>query len=93
MKLEIKNNIENKLLGRKEIRALTEADKTPSFAEASKMIAEQLKVPEENIMAEKIAGKFGANTFLIKASIYDTKELKEAAVKRLIKPKKAAPAA
>ena len=93
MKLELKKDIQNKLLGRREIQALTEADKTPSFAESSKRIAEQLKVPEENIMVEKISGKFGVNTFLIKASIYDTKELKEAAVKRLTKPKKAASAA
>jgi len=93
MKLEIKKDIQNKLLGRRELQVLAEAEKTPSFAESSKMISEQLKAPEENIMIERIGGKFGANTFLIKASIYDTRELKESAAKRLTKPKKAAPAA
>jgi hypothetical protein len=41
-------------------------------------------------MVENAKGTFGKDSFLIKACIYDTKELKEEAFKRLIKAKKAA---
>jgi len=92
--MEIKQDIKNELMNRREVEAIVNADKTPSFAEASKMFSEQFKAPEENIMIEKVSGKFGMSTFLVKASIYDTKELKESAVKRLTKKKKeAVPAA
>jgi ribosomal protein S24E len=53
-----------------------------------KIIGEHFKASEENIMIEKVKGKFGRKTFLINASIYNTKELKEEAVKRLTKQKK-----
>lgn len=86
--MKIQKDIQNKLLGRREVQVVIEAEKTPSFAEASKMISEQFKAPEETLMIEAIKGKFGVKTFLVNASIYDTKELKDAAVKRLIKPKK-----
>ena len=91
--LENKKEIRNELMKRKEIQLIKDAEKTPSFAEASKMISEECKAPEENIMVEGIKGKFGSNTFLVKASVYDTKELKDESFKRLTKPKKAAPGA
>ncbi len=92
--MEMKSDIKNELMNRREVQVLIESDKNPSFSEASKMMAEQFKVPEENIMMENVKGKFGRKTFLLKASIYDTKELKDAAFKRLTKTKKgAAPAA
>ena len=91
--LENKKETRNELMKRKEVSLIKEAGKTPSMAEASKMISEECKAPEENIMIENVKGKFGRNTFLIKASIYDTKELKDESFKRLVKPKKAAPGA
>lgn len=92
-KMNIKKDNKNELMNRREISIIMDSDKTPSFADTSKMISEHFKSPEENIMVENVKGKFGSKTFLIKASIYDSKELKEEAVKRLIKPKKvAAPA-
>jgi ribosomal protein S24E len=89
--MEIKKDIKNEIMQRREIQAVAESGKTPSFAEASKMVSEQFKSPEENIMVENVKGKFGRSTFLIKASIYDTKELKDESFKRLTKPKKAKP--
>ncbi len=92
--MEIKKNIRNDLFGRKEIDIILTAEKTPSFAEISKMLGEHFKSEEDAIMVENIKGKFGRNTFLIKACIYDNKTLKDEAFKRLIKMKKvAAPAA
>ena len=68
---------DNVLLKRKEIKILVEADKTPSFAEAEKVIIEKYKVDKENLVVNGINSKFGRNTFLINAYIYNTKEDKE----------------
>jgi len=91
--MEIKKNIKNDLFGRKEIEIILTAEKTPSFAEISKMLGEHFKAAEDEIMVENVKGKFGRNTFLIKACIYDSKALKDEAFKRLIKAKKVAVAA
>lgn len=90
---ENKKETRNELMKRTEVQIIKEAGKNPSFAESLKIVSEECKAPEENIMVENIRGKFGSSTFLIKASVYDTKELKDEAVKRLTKPKKAAPGA
>jgi ribosomal protein S24E len=86
--MKVKKDFKNELMQRREVHLVGEFDKNPSFAEVSKIVADQFKANEEDIMVENINGKFGRKTFLIKASIYDSKELKEAAVKRLTKPKK-----
>ena len=67
----------NILLGREELRFIIKTNKTPSFADVLKLIAEQTKKPEENIFVEGIKGKFGRESFLIKAYAYKTKEDKE----------------
>ena len=86
--MEVKKNIKNDLFGRKEIEIILTAEKTPSFAEISKMLSEHFKAAEDEIMVENVKGMFGRNTFLIKACIYDSKVLKDEAFKRLIKAKK-----
>jgi ribosomal protein S24E len=91
--MKVQKDIKNDLMKRREISVVVEAPKNPSFPEALKMIAEHFKSPEEHIMLENVKGKFGRNTFLINASIYESKELKEEAFKRLVKQKKAAAAA
>jgi len=88
--MEIKKDIKNELLGRRELQGLLVSEATPSFAEISKQLSEKFKSPEDQIMVENVKGKYGRKTFLIKASIYESKELKDEAVKRLIKPKKGA---
>jgi len=89
--MEIKKDNKNELMSRREVSVILETGKTPSYAEASKLIADHFKSGEENVMVENVKGKFGRKTFLINASIYNSKELKEEAVKRLIKQKKAKP--
>lgn len=86
--MEIKQDKQNDLLNRREVSFVVEADKTLSYPEALKLIVDHFKCEEDQVMLEKVKGKFGRNTFLIEACIYKTKELKEEAVKRLIKPKK-----
>ena len=92
-KMKVKKDFKNDLMKRREVEVLVTESKTPSFAEMSKKLSEHFKAPEENIMVEKVGGKFGRDTFLIKAGIYDTKELKDESFKRLTKQKKAAPGA
>ena len=87
--MEIKSDIKNELLGRRELVLLLDYDKNPSFVDAAKLIADNFKVSEENVLVENIYGGYGRRIFKIQASIYDTKELKEKAQKRMIKVKKA----
>ena len=93
--MEVTKDFKNELMQRRELDVVIESPKNPSFAEVSKMVSEEFKSPEDQIMIERIKGTFGRNTFIINASIYNTKELKEEAFKRLVKTKKtaAAPAA
>jgi ribosomal protein S24E len=72
--MELKKQIRNELLKRQEISFIAEAAKNPGFDEMRKKISDELKKPEENIEVYEIQGKFGRNTFLIKANIYDSKE-------------------
>jgi len=74
---------QNQFLKRKEIKVIMEAEKNPTIQEATKIVAEQFKAEEENIIVRQVKGKFGRNTFLISANIYNNKEAKEQ-----IEPKK-----
>lgn len=88
--MKIQNDIKNDMLGRREVSFVITHSGNPGFAGASKLVSEHFKAPEENIMVENVKGKFGMKTFLVKASIYDSKELKDESFKRLTKPKKGA---
>ena len=72
--IEDKNN---ELLSRKEVKIIVEAAKNPSMQEAMKTISDHFKVKDENIVVREIKGKFGRNTFLISAFIYNSKEAKD----------------
>ena len=86
----IQKDKKNELMNRREVQVIFEGEKVPSYSEAAKIVADNFKSDEGNIMVEQVKGTFGKKTFSIKASIYDTKELKEESVKRLTKIKKAA---
>ena len=75
--MEIIKDIKNDLLKRRELKIILPADKTPSYADISKMFAEKFNSNEENIVVTTVRGRFGASTFLIEARIYDSKEDKE----------------
>jgi len=72
--IEDKNN---ELLNRKEIKIIVEESKNPSMQEAMKTISGHFKAKDENIVVREIKGKFGRNTFLISAFIYNSKEAKD----------------
>ncbi len=77
--MEILQEKQNLLLKRKEVKVIVESDKNPNMQESAKMISEQFKTSEENIAVSHIKGKFGRNTFLINANVYESKEGKEKA--------------
>lgn len=72
--MEIKINTRNELFKRNEIGFRLNNEKTPSFEEMKKKIAEQVKKPEENIDVYSIKGHFGLKQFNINAYVYDSKE-------------------
>lgn len=77
MNIEILEQKNNPVMRREEIKILVFGEKTPSFSEASKLLSEKFKKPEENIDIKKIKGKFGRKSFLISAFLYDNPELKK----------------
>lgn len=89
--MKILENKENFLLKRREILAIVEADKTPSFNEANELIAKDMKVDKEVVVIKKIDSDFGVKNFKIKAFIYNSKEDKEKIEKKPKEKKTAGP--
>jgi ribosomal protein S24E len=85
--MEQTKNIKNALMKRHEVSYIVDAEKNPSFPEMTKQISSEMKKPEENINVYSIQGKFGRDTFLVKAYVYDSKE-DLAVIKNLCKTKK-----
>ena len=80
----------NFLTNRREVKIIVEAEKNPSFEEASDLIVKEFKADKELVVVSGIKGKFGRNTFLIQAVIYKSKEDKENFEgKKEVKPKQA----
>jgi len=75
--IDEKKNLRNELLNRQEIEIIVESDQTPSISEAKKLISERYNKEEDCINVCCIKGKFGRRNFLIKAEIYDSKEILE----------------
>jgi ribosomal protein S24E len=77
--MEIKKQIRNELFNREEISLVVTGEKNPEFTELKKQLASKFKKSEDIIEVYNIKGKFGRNTFLIKAYIYDSdKDLEKA---------------
>ncbi|MFA5019857.1 MAG: hypothetical protein WC533_02045 [Candidatus Pacearchaeota archaeon] len=64
-----KNNL---LLKREEIVVIISSNVTPSKKDVVKMLSEEFKKPEENIVIEKIKSKFGIKNFEVHAKIYNS---------------------
>jgi len=63
---------ENSLLDRKEVKLILESKTNPTTLDSEKLISERFSKPVENIAIKGINGKFGRNTFLIEAHIYNS---------------------
>ncbi|MBC8501169.1 MAG: hypothetical protein H8D38_05415 [DPANN group archaeon] len=69
--MQIKNQTENKLLGRTEIEAeIAFTGTTPSRDEIRKQLAKQLKVDESVVIVRKIETSFGESAANIQANVY-----------------------
>jgi ribosomal protein S24E len=76
-------DFKNDLLNRREVKLVVTAGKNPGLAEAVKMIAEHFKSKEEVIVVKTLKSKFGRDSFLVDAFIYDS-----AADKTRVEPRK-----
>jgi len=81
--MDIIKDFKNELLKRREVKLVVNAEKNPGFANAIKMIAEHFKADENLIVVKELKSKFGRDTFLIDALIYNSVKDKEE-----IEPKK-----
>jgi ribosomal protein S24E len=75
--MKIISDNKNDLFKRREVKMVVENSGNPGFANALKLVAGQFKASEDNIAVHNVKGKFGRDTFLIDASIYNSKEDKE----------------
>jgi ribosomal protein S24E len=90
--MEILQNVENKLLGRREILAIMSNEKgTPKRVDIRKELAKALKVKEDLIMVNKVTHQYGSSNIEIKAKAYENeKSLKINARPHMIKRNSAA---
>ena len=70
-------DVKNDLLNRREIKIIIEADSNPGNAKAVQIIADEFKSSPENIVIKTLKSKFGRNTFLLDAFIYNSAKDKE----------------
>ncbi|MDP3986675.1 MAG: hypothetical protein Q8P81_00425 [Nanoarchaeota archaeon] len=77
MDIKIIEEKENALFDRREISGNIEAISVPSRQEVTVILSKKFNSPEENIKIKKIEGKFGSQTFNVKANIYSSKENKD----------------
>ena len=77
MELEVKKDFRNELLKRREVKVIFDAEKNPGFDESLKKVAHKFKAEEGNIVMKNVKSKFGRNTFLVDAFIYDSAEAKD----------------
>ncbi len=80
--MKVVKEVKNDLLKRKEVQILVESSGNPGLASSLKTVADKFKVSEDLVAVKQLKGKFGRDTFLIKANIYETKQNKD-----LIEPK------
>ncbi len=75
--MEILQDTKNRLLERRELKFITPFTKNPSFPEMEELVAKEFKATKENIAVKAIKGKFGHDTFLIEALIYENLQARE----------------
>ncbi|MEM4259273.1 MAG: hypothetical protein QXS38_00735 [Candidatus Pacearchaeota archaeon] len=81
--VQIIKDFRNDLLKRREVKLIITADKNPGIQSALKTMSEHFKACEDCIVIKTLKSKFGRNTFLIDAFVYDS-----AADRGRIEPKK-----
>lgn len=90
--MNIIKETKNGLLNRTEVKSIIISAKNPGFEEAKKMLVDKYKADEGAVVVKAVKGKFGRDTFLIDAFVYNSVKDKES-VEPKPKVKKAAPGA
>lgn len=88
--MKIITDFRNDLLKRREVKVIVESQSNIGFQNSLATTAQQFKAKEEAIVVKAVKSKFGRNTFLIEAYIYDSVKDKDSIEPRK-KIKKAAP--
>ncbi|PIN92897.1 hypothetical protein COU61_01165 [Candidatus Pacearchaeota archaeon CG10_big_fil_rev_8_21_14_0_10_35_13] len=86
-KYQVTKDKKNELLGRRELVANAEFEKTPTKEEVIELLSKELKVEKELCVLESIKGNFGTPIFTIILKIYDNEESKNLIEKRNKKKK------
>lgn len=81
--MKVIKDFRNDLLKRREVKVVMTSEKNPGMANASKVMAEHFKACEDCIAIKTLKSKFGRDTFLVDALVYDS-----VADKIRIEPKK-----
>lgn len=74
--MEILSQLRNEIFKRNHVKLLVDAGKNPTLNEASEIVAKEFNAGKEKISIQNVKGKFGRDTFLISAFIYDSEEEK-----------------
>jgi ribosomal protein S24E len=88
MEVKVLEDKENFLFNRKEVKLIAKGEKTPSYDEAAELLSSNFKAEKDNIVVRGVMGKFGRDTFLVSASIYNTKEDKDKFEPKKVEDKK-----
>ncbi|MEK6850500.1 MAG: hypothetical protein AABX85_02915 [Nanoarchaeota archaeon] len=88
--MKVITDFRNDLLKRREVKVIVESQSNLGFQNSLSTTAQQFKAKEEVIVVKAVKSKFGRNTFLIEAYIYDSVKDKDSIEPRK-KIKKAAP--
>lgn len=78
LKMEVKSDFENKLLGRREVKLTIEnAAATITRVEAKAQVVKKFDAEEDLVIIENIGSRYGNANVTVTASIYDNKETLE----------------
>jgi ribosomal protein S24E len=75
--MEIQKDIQNKLLNRREVVGVVQAETNPGFAEVLKTLSALTKADAEAIAIKDLRSNYGSNEFVVEAFVYKSKEDKE----------------
>ena len=78
----------NPIFNRREIEVNAVFEISPKIKDAEELIGKKFSADSEKVKIKKIKGRFGSNTFVITANIYNSKEDKEKIETRIKTPRK-----
>jgi ribosomal protein S24E len=68
-------DFKNNLMKRREVKMIMESDTNPSMESAKELVAKDMGVAVENVVIKLVKGKFGTNSFLVEALVYDNADV------------------